>query len=272
MTSTTYGQPYFESVGTGNGINRLAHNTCRIIDFELLALRAGQKWTYSTAGRECAFDVLTGSATISVMEQQFAQLGGRGTVFDGPPSMVYAPSNQQVCIEALTDVEIGIGSATSDATFAPYAITPGEAITGQWGDGNTERHFRVMINGDRSSDRLWFTEVVVRDGCWATYPPHKHEDVPGDLFQEEMYFYKVSPETGFGFCGEFGGLVGGDYAFMIRNNTIHKMPCGYHTVTAAPGCQVFYLAVYAGRDKRHAPSPHPDFVNFRDNPMPEPFI
>ncbi len=266
---TLYGKPYFETVSADPGLNKLAHNTCRVIDFELLVLKAGQKWVYASEGRECGFDVLTGTASFTVGDEHFENLGGRESVFDGPPSMVYVGPNTEVAIEAITDVEIGIGSAVSHQPAEPYAVTPDDAITGGWGEGNTQRHYRYMINADRPSEKLWFTEVFVSDGRWATYPPHKHEDVPDEIFQEEMYFYRTEPEHGFGFCGQFEGQVGEDFAFLIRNNTIHKMPHGYHTVTAAPGYRVFYLAIYAGNDKRHQPVTHPDHANFQDHAIPE---
>lgn len=236
--------PYFEVVTANPGRNKLKHNTCRIIDFELLILGKGQTTTINTGAREIAFDILTGTAEITVDgTHRFTKLGGRKSVFDGPPSMVYAGCGSVVDIKAVDDVEIGMGSAPSSTPIEPWSLSPEDATTGQWGKGNSERHYRFMINGDTPSERLWFTEVFVENGNWATYPPHKHEDVPGDVFQEEMYFYKVEPKTGFGFCGQFEGLVQSDYAFLIRNNTIHKMPHGYHTVTAAPGYRVFYLAI-----------------------------
>ncbi len=266
---TPYGLPYFEHVSADPGINRLTYNTCRILDFELLVLKAGQSWRYHIDNKECGFDILTGTADIQINEQRFEKMGGRKSVFDGPPSMVYCGSDCDVIITAQSDVEIGIGSAAGASNITPYAITPQNAITGTWGSGNTLRHYRAMINKERPSERLWLTEVFVSDGRWATYPPHKHEDVIGDIFQEEMYFYKVEPACGLGFCGQFEGQVQADYAFIIRNNTIHKMPHGYHTVAAAPGYRIFYLAVYAGRDKRHMASPHPDHVNFSKNNIPE---
>lgn len=264
-----YGQAYFEVVESNRGLNCLKHNSCRIIDFSLLILKAGESHEMRTGQREFGFDVLTGTCSFEAGGKRFEHLGGRRSVFEGPPSMLYAGCDTSVRIEAVSDVEIGIGSCPSSTPIAPYSTTPDNAMTGRWGDGNVTRHYRYMINHEKRSERLWFTEVFVQDGRWATYPPHKHEDVPGDNFQEEMYFYKVEPVHGFGFCGQFGGLVGGDYAFMIRNNTIHKMPCGYHTVTAAPGYKVFYLAIYAGNDKSHRPTPHPDHLNYRENSMIE---
>jgi 5-deoxy-glucuronate isomerase len=263
---------YFEPVPSSPGVNRLEHNTCGIIDFELLVLAAGEKYEFQTGGREFGIAILTGTASVQVGGERFGPLGGRVSVFTAPPSGVYAGCGSKVVIEAHDAVEIGVGSALSKTPIAPYAITPENCKMGHWGEGNTLRHFRYLINDERPSERLWFTEVIVRDGRWATFPPHKHEDVPGDLFQEEMYFYKTDPAHGFGFCGQFGGLMEKDYAFLIQNNTIHKMPHGYHTVTAAPGCQVYYLAVYAGRDKGHRPSPHPQLASIQSNPMPDPFL
>lgn len=267
---THYGRHYFETVTDNPGLNSLKYNTCKILDFKLLVLKAGETYEMKTENREYAFDILTGTATFEVNASRFERLGGRKTVFDSPPSGVYAGCQASVKVIAVTDVEIGVGSCPSQTAIEPYSVSPDDAVTGQWGEGNVTRHFRYIINKDRPSERLWFTEVFVQDGCWATYPPHKHEDVPGDLFQEEMYFYKVEPAHGFGFCGQFEGLVGSDYAFVIRNNTIHKMPYGYHTVTAAPGYKIFYLALYAGYDKAHKPSPHPDHANYMQNKVLKP--
>lgn len=269
QSQTLYGQPYFEAVDNQPGINSLKHNTCQVIDFKLLVLKAGETYEMETGDRECGFDVLTGMATFEANGKTFENLGGRKSVFDGPPSMFYAGCQTKVIVKAVDDVEIGIGSCPSKTPIEPYTVLPEESLTGQWGEGNVTRHYRYMVNADKPSERLWFTEVFVQDGRWATYPPHKHERVPGDLFQEEMYFYKVEPEQGFGFCGQFEGEVGSDYAFVIRNNTIHKMPHGYHTVTAAPGYKVFYLAIYAGDNKEHRPSPHPEHVNYKENKMLE---
>lgn len=267
-----YGQPYFEHVDSNEGLNKLRFNTCGLIDFQLLVLPKGQTHTLLTEGREFALTPLTGSATFSVNGKPFGLLGGRDSVFTALPESMYSGCDSQVDILAETDVEIAIGSSKASKGNEAYAIRRDENILGVWGEGNHTRHYRSILHKDSPSETLWLAEVVVRDGCWATFPPHKHEDVPGDAFQEEMYFYKVEPKNGFGFCALFGGEVKADYAFMVRNNTIHKMPFGYHTVTAAPGQQVYYYAIFAGRGKEHRASLHPDFQDFKKNPMPEPLI
>ncbi len=264
--------PYFETVSREPGCNTLSANTCEIIDFNLVVLRAGESYSFNTESREYGLVVLKGTVDYQINGQKFEQVGKRSSVFTQLPTCAYAGCGSEVKIDAREDAEVALASAISSTPIEPYLITQDQCGLGHWGEGNTLRHFRGMLGRDTPSERLWLTEVIVRDGRWATYPPHKHEDVPGDLFQEEMYYYRVSPEEGFGFCAEFEGLVGADCAYMIRNSTIHKMPHGYHTVVSAPGYQIYYLAVYAGRDKGHQPSPHPAHVNAKSNPMPNPFI
>lgn len=267
-----YGQCYFESVPTKPGRNRLRFNTCRLIDFELIRLEQGQSITVRTEAMESGFTPLVGTAKFSADGKSFGSLGGRASVFTAAPESFYAGCDSEVTISAETSVEIAVGSSKASKGSAPYAIRRDDCILGVWGEGNHTRHYRSILHQKSPSETLWLAEVVVRNGCWATFPPHKHEDVPGDTFQEEMYFYRVEPENGFGFCALFGGEVERDYAFMVRNNTIHKMPFGYHTVTAAPGQQVYYYAIYAGREKDHRPSVHPDFAHFKKNPMPDPLV
>ncbi len=256
---------YFEPIAQSPGIHRPTHNTCNIVDFALVVLAPGESHTFATEEREYGLDILSGNVSIRAGDAEFPRLGSRSGMLDGLPSGAYVGCGTEVTFTAHTAAQIALGSCPSSTVIAPYVITPDMVATGQWGEGNTERHYSYLINDTRPSERLWFTEVIVADGCWATYPPHKHEDVPGDLFQEEMYYYRTSPAHGIGFCASFEGQVGGDEAFLIRDSTLHKMPHGHHTVTAAPGYRVGYLAIYAGRDKQHRPSPHPLHVNFRDN-------
>lgn len=256
-----YGKAYFEQVADKPGLNTLSHNTCRLLDFKLLVLTDGEAVTVETEGSEYGFVVLTGVVDIHVGDESFEALGGRKTVFAGPPSMVYTPAKQVVRIVAKGRAEVALCSAPSTIHFDAYRLDPYDAISGKWGQYNTVRTFDYMINGTRPSEKLHLAEVTVESGNWATYPPHKHDEHRpelGEIFQEEMYFYRVDDPKGFGFCASYGSKADDDYAFMVRNNALHKMPAGYHTVCAAPGYKVWYLAAIAGDDKGHAVFPDPD--------------
>lgn len=251
----SYGTQFFEPVGNGEGLNRLQHNTCRVLNFELLVLGPGQVHEFDAREREWRIVSLTGTVDIALDDKKFEDVGGRRSVFDAPPSAVYSPPQKTIRISARTGAEVAICSCPATGEFEAYRIDPKDAIQGSWGNFNTTRSYNYMINSDRPSERLHLAEVTVQSGNWATYPPHKHdENRPelGEVFQEEMYFYRTDDPNGFGLCASYGELAGGDYAFIARNNTIHKMPSGYHTVCAAPGYKLWYLALIGGDDKRHA--------------------
>lgn len=253
---------YFEALPFGVGENRLQHSTCEVIDLVVVGIEAGGTHDCETGDNECILVVLTGTVDVAVDGRTWTGLGGRTTVFDGPPTAVYLPRDTTITITASTAAEVALGLASSDAApIAPYLVEPAEVATGQWGEGPTERHFSLIIDAERPSERLFAAEVTVADGRWATYPPHKHEVDAADgseLFQEELYYYRVDPAPGIGLCALYGGRTDGDTAFVVRDRTVHKMPYGYHTVTAAPGYRVWYLAIYAGHAKAAQPFVDPE--------------
>lgn len=257
--NTQYGEKYFEKLDEAFGLNRIEHNPFTVIDFSLLRLKSGESYEFRTEDREYGLDVMSGVCTISVNDERYSSIGGRRSVFDGKPTLVYAGHNSRVSIEAEIELYVGVGSALSQTEIAPYIITPNECRSGQWGRNTTCRYYDYMLGRQAPRERLSFAEVTVSNGNWATYPPHKHEEgLEGEAFQEELYFYQVEPRRGFGFCGQYGGQMPEDFAFPITHNTIHKMPYGYHTVAAAPGYSVCYLAVYAGHDTTHITAKDPN--------------
>ena len=78
-------------------------------------------------------------------------------------------------------------------------------------------------------------ETFTPSGNWSTYPPHKHQvdDLPREAYHEEMYYFKVNPADGFGIC-HYYNEEGEEENFTVRDNSIHMLPRGYHTVVSAP--------------------------------------
>ena len=255
-----YGDEFFETLSLQMGLTGLQKNPCRLLDFNVLTLGMNESHSFETGGREYALVVLTGIVDVLVNGLPFDKVGGRASVFSGPPSMVYAPSGSAVKLVALGKVEVALCSCPSQSAIPPYRLDAKDVISGKWGRYNTSRTYDYLLNASRPSERLHIAEVTVISGNWATYPPHKHEkNEPenGEIFQEEMYYYRVDPAEGFGLAALYGGLVEKDYAFIIRNNTIQKMPYGYHTLTAAPGYRLWYLALIAGDGKTAQPLADP---------------
>jgi 5-deoxy-glucuronate isomerase len=247
---------YFVSVPTQNGLNELPANPCKLLDFHLLHLAAGQSYQGHSGDREVLAVILGGKGTFTVNGRLFPNVGGRPNVFSGKPHAVYVPCGAEYKVEAHGRLEIGLCSAPSDTSAEPYVITPEGVTGGVWGAANFSRNFHQILTASGQPDlpaaRLIVGETYTPSGNWSTYPPHKHEtdNLPHEAYHEEMYFFKVSPADGFGLTRFYNDEV--DAGYTVRDNTILMMPNGYHTVVSAPGYTTYYLWFLAGNHRTQA--------------------
>jgi len=252
---------YFTSLTTDNGVNTLDTNPCNLLGFELVVLADGETTDGNTGDREVLAVLLGGNATVTAGNQTFEQIGGRPNVFGGKPHSVYLPTGTNYTLTGIGPVQIALVSAPSDLQTDPYLITPQQVVTGRWGAANFSRNFHQILTADGQPDlparRLIVGETFTPSGNWSTYPAHKHEvDEGGEAFHEEMYFFKVSPASGFGVARHYGD--GYEDNHTVRDNTILMMPHGYHTYVGAPGFQSYYLWVLAGEHRVQGVSADPD--------------
>ena len=249
----------YHSLLTANqGLNTLPINPCQLLDFGLLKLAAGETYSAETPGREILAVILGGKATFEVNGQRFEKVGGRPNVFNGKPHSVYIPAGAKFSIQAESAVEIALPSAPSDETgIQPYVIAPAQVANGVWGAANFKRYFHQILTlaaqPELPARRLIVGETFTPSGNWSTYPPHKHQvdDLPREAYHEEMYYFKVSPGDGFGIC-HYYNEEGEEENFTVRDNSIHMMPRGYHTVVCAPGYTTYYLWFLAGNQRVQA--------------------
>lgn len=247
---------YFEPVPTEIGLNHLPDNPCKLLDFQLLNLEAGQKHEATISGREVLAVILGGKADFSVNDTIFASVGGRPNVFAGKPHAVYIPNGASYIITALGQVQIGLCSAPSDLQTDPYVISPDQVTSGVWGAANFSRSFHQILTATSQPSlpvaHLIVGETYTPSGNWSTYPPHKHEEdnLPHEAYHEEMYYFKVNPAEGFGMT-RFTN-ADGDAGYIVQNDTILMMPNGYHTVVSAPGYTTYYLWFLAGNHRVQA--------------------
>ncbi|HKZ70274.1 MAG TPA: 5-deoxy-glucuronate isomerase [Anaerolineales bacterium] len=252
---------YFESVPTASGLNRLASNPCRLLDFQLLCLNDGETFEAATGDREYVAVLLGGRGTFVVNDQMFGKVGGRPNVFAGKPHSVYLPCQARYTITAHGRLEVGLASAPSDVSIPPYVIGPDQVTAGVWGAANFSRNYHQILTQvaqpDLPTARLIVGETYTPSGNWSTYPPHRHEkdDLPREAYHEEMYFFKVAPADGFGLTRYYNHEV--DTGYVVRDNTILMIPNGYHTVVSAPGYTTYYLWFLAGEHRAQAVSDDP---------------
>ena len=259
---------YHALLTANNGLNAPSTNPCKLLEFGFLKLGAGETYSGESGERELLAVLLGGKASFDVGGKCFEHVGGRPNVFNGKPHSVYIPAASRFSITAESAVEIALPSAPSDLETEPYVIAPSQVANGIWGAANFKRYYHQVLTlasqPDLPARRLIVGETFTPSGNWSTYPPHKHQvdDLPREAYHEEMYFFKVSPNDGFGIC-HYYNEEGEEENFTIRDNSIHMMPRGYHTVVSAPGYTTYYLWFLAGNQRVQATvdDPHVGWVN-----------
>lgn len=245
---------YHSLLTAKSGLNSLPFNACKLLDFALLKLAAGESYTAESGGREILAVILGGKASFEINGQAFEKVGGRPNVFSGKPHSIYIPAGAKFSIRAESAVEVALPSAPSDLKAEPYVIAPAQVANGTWGAANFKRNYYQILTlasqPELPARRLIVGETYTPSGNWSTYPPHKHQvdDLPREAFHEEMYYFKVSPAEGFGIC-HYYNEEGEEENFTVRDNSIHMLPRGYHTVVSAPGYTTYYLWFLAGEQR-----------------------
>jgi 5-deoxy-glucuronate isomerase len=230
------------------------------VGFEVLRLEAGQRVQRETGDRECCAVVIAGTASIG----DFAGLGGRVDPWSGPPDAAYLPPGTAF------DVVPGDGGAEVGLCFAPaksdpptheMRVLPGDEIDVETrGFGNQERTIHPILMGDRPADSLLVCEVLTPAGHWSSYPPHKHDRdaMPEESFLEETYYHRVKPARGFALQRVYTADGDLDETLAVRDGDTVLVPRGYHTVSAPPGYDLYYLNVMAGPTRAWAIANDPD--------------
>lgn len=220
--------------------------------------RSSAPYTALTEGNEVVLDILSGICDVTVTfaadTQSYSNLGGRGDVFAGRPTLICLPPKTEYRIVSRSPhLDLAVSAAPCPDGGQPTIIAPDDNETRIVGAGNWERHVHLGTVGTGLTRRLMVGETINKPGCWSSYPPHKHdEDRPGEASMEEVYFYVVKPKQGFGVqClyqhPEVPDRL--DEAFIVRDGDMVVLPRGYHPAVAAPGYQLCYVWVlYAEAD------------------------
>jgi 5-deoxy-glucuronate isomerase len=218
------------------------------VGFEVLRLDAGQSARRSSDGEEVCLVTLSGRCAVSTDGEEWRDVGGRESVFDGAPHALYLPPGKEYRIEATTDMEIAVCSAPARSGAEPLMIRPEDIEVEIRGKGNMERRIHPILMEDRPAERLLVVEVLTPGGHWSSYPPHKHdrEDPPNERYLEETYYHRIRPERGFSMQRVYTEDRSLDETLTFRDGDVVLVPKGYHVVSAPPGYDLYYLNVMAG--------------------------
>jgi 5-deoxy-glucuronate isomerase len=223
------------------------------LDFGMLRLEGGQTYQAESAGYEVGLVILAGGCSVRVSDQMFAHLGGRASVFEGRATGVYVPCQSSFVVQAGSEgVEIAVCRCPTRERFPAQVVRPADVIANERGGPSYKRYVHDIFGPQVQAATMLVGETFTIAGNWSSFPPHKHdvEALPDEARQEELYFYKIRPEEGFGLQYFYSradsprGLL--DEAAAVRNDDLTLMPFGYHPVAAPPGYDVYYLWFLAG--------------------------
>jgi len=221
----------------------------RYVGFEVLRLTRAAQIQRDTAGREVCVVLLSGRADVSAGGSDWRDVGGRASVFDGPPDSVYLPPGAALQVTAVSDVcEVALCWAPARAGADPILIKSADVRPFTRGRGRTERTIHNILMEDRRAESLLVTEVLTPGGNWSSYPPHKHDvdNPPHESLLEETYYHRMLRPEGFAVQLVYTDDLSLNEALQVRNGDVVLVPRGYHPVAAAPGYDLYYLNVMAG--------------------------
>jgi 5-deoxy-glucuronate isomerase len=235
------------------------------VGFEVLALGG----TRASAERECGdrevcIVVIAGTINVHSEHGSWGGIGGRPDPWSGRPDAAYLPPGARFSVEAAaagSEAEVALCWAPAPGGHPPPRPLPGAEISVERrGYGSQERTIHPILMADREAESLLVCEVLTPAGHWSSYPPHKHDRdaPPSETFLEETYYHRIAPAQGFGLQRVYTDDRSLDEALAFGDRDCVLVPRGYHTVSAPPRYELYYLNVMAGPTRVWAVANDPD--------------
>lgn len=224
----------------------------RLTEFGIINLRKGEEYAADSGQRETALVILGGQCSVLGEGFQFDHIGGRKDVFSGKPHTAYIPCGTRYRIRAEGAVEIAWAASPSRLQTPAYVIAPEQVKEAHLGKENFRRDAYLMLTDAFPAAHLFIGEAFVPSGNHASYPPHRHDfdNLPVEVDMEEIYFFRFSPEQGYGIQKIYTDDRSLDVTCTVYQNDTTLIPRGYHPVINAPGYTMYYLWIMAGRNHR----------------------
>jgi len=201
-------------------------------------------------GDEAAIVPLTAvDVTAEVDGQPFA-LRGRADVFARVPDYLYVPRDTTLQLTSTAGGEVAIATAPARRRRPATLLRADDVALEVRGAGRASRQVVNFLTPEVDvPDRLCCCEVLTPTGNWSSYPPHKHDDASNGIEAEleEIYYFRVEGEHGFGAHRTYDLVEGWDVTVTVRSDDVFLVPRGFHgPCMASPDAAMWYLNVLAG--------------------------
>jgi 5-deoxy-glucuronate isomerase len=219
---------------------------------QVMRLGPGERRTLRLESQECAVLPLAGSCRVEVDERSY-ELEGRDDVFSRVSDFAYLPVGVEAVVTSAGGGDFALPTARAERRFEP-AYVPARAVAVEVrGAGPATRQINNFLAADAfEAHRLISVEVLTPDGNWSSFPPHKHDEhTDREVPLEEVYYFRIRGEHGFGFHRTYTLDREIDASITVRDGDVFLIPRGYHgPCVAAPGYPMYYLNVMAGPAER----------------------
>jgi 5-deoxy-glucuronate isomerase len=223
--------------------------------FNRLRLARGEEHSQQIPDFETVFVVVSGNCDIEVKGEMFADVGKRADVWAGRAESVYASTGAQVRVVAnLGDTEILVAGGFCSKEYPAFRIKPEEVEMVEVGSSETHSRRRIFHilgqNAEGRAGNLLVSELFCDAGCWAGYPPHKHDTDIGteETAFEEVYHYRFAKD---GFGVQLAFQENGDSeCYMIHDGDTAIVDKGYHPSCTAPGYEMYFFTILVGKTQR----------------------
>ena len=226
-------------------------SSLKMLELDMLVLKAGKKTTVSEKAKDFALVVLSGTCSVSGAGFSYTNVGARKSVFDGPAATVFIPMDTAFTVTAETDVKIAVCKSPAQKKFKPALVSSGEVVIKHLGKNGWKREAHFNLDDRVDANLLYIGEAFAEGGMWASYPPHKHDEdnMPAEGILEEYYYYEFDKPAGFGIQKVYTKDGAIDETYTVTTGDVVEIPKGYHPYACAPGYRGYYLWVMAGKNR-----------------------
>ena len=230
-------------------LQRRGEHGARELTTHRLILSAGKSGRFVVSDEETVVVLLEGRGTFEAAGQSWNVQ--RDNVFADRATALLLPPGVPLTVRAEASLEAVLVSTPAPAGGAPVLCAPDDVIVMERGTDLYKREVRNLFTSDPHARRLMVGETVNATGHWSSYPPHKHDGQDNEPRLEEMYYYRVNPPEGFGLHISY--TASGEAAtHQVRDGDAVLIPYGYHSVSAPPRCDLYYLWAIAGDERKLA--------------------
>lgn len=228
------------------------------LSFRIVNLKAGQVYLQQTGANELALVPLAGGGAAQTAAGDFPLK--RAGVFQEKPAVLYLPPGQEFGVVTDERFEFAVGSAPAKGIYPPRLFAPEEMKSEVRGGGAARRQVNHILAHPLPAERLILYEVYVPGGAWSGYPPHCHDGYGGSPRLDETYYFRTDPAEGVALHRNYRRDSDFEEIFAVRNTDLVLVTQGFHSTSAAPGSNLYFLNYLAGdlMDEGRATPPYDD--------------